>query len=125
MYYLSFLPWRRGRRYRVMSSIVYSSNYSLLIEYGLFQGAEASVDGKSSTDRPVIEFPLEEIRALIATRVHIGHAGRIPYLLVAGFAGLISILCSEAPAKLLPIVLEDAFKLISVVIRGGSSVISS
>jgi len=41
--------------------------------------------------------------------VHIDHVGRIPYLLAAGFKG--PILCSEPSAKLLPIVLEDAFKL--------------
>jgi len=35
--------------------------------------------------------------------------GRIPYLLAAGFKG--PILCSELSAKLVPIVLEDAFKL--------------
>lgn len=49
------------------------------------------------------------MRALIATHVHIDHVGRIPYLLAAGFKG--PILCSEPSAKLLPIVLEDAFKL--------------
>ena len=41
--------------------------------------------------------------------MHADHVGRIPYLLAAGFKG--PILCSEPSAKLLPIVLEDAFKL--------------
>ncbi|HAF91194.1 MAG TPA: MBL fold hydrolase, partial [Pseudomonas sp.] len=41
--------------------------------------------------------------------VHIDHVGRIPYLLAAGFSG--PILCSEPSARLLPIVLEDAFRL--------------
>ncbi|MGA4320930.1 MBL fold metallo-hydrolase RNA specificity domain-containing protein [Ectopseudomonas hydrolytica] len=41
--------------------------------------------------------------------MHIDHVGRIPYLLAAGFKG--PILCSEPSAKLLPIVLEDAFEL--------------
>src|SRR5690606_2198717 len=46
---------------------------------------------------------------LVATHVHSDHVGRIPGLLAAGFKG--PILCSEPSAKLLPIVLEDAFKL--------------
>src|SRR5690606_8981761 len=82
---------------------------SYLIDCGLFQGAEASAGGRAGADRLAIEFPLDTVRALIATHVHIDHVGRIPYLLAAGFEG--PILCSEPSAKLLPIVLEDAFKL--------------
>nr|WP_067287475.1 MBL fold metallo-hydrolase [Marinobacterium profundum] len=82
---------------------------SLLIDCGLFQGAETSGDGRSGADRLAVEFSLKGIRALVATHVHIDHVGRIPYLMAAGFKG--PILCSEPSAKLLPIVLEDAFKL--------------
>ncbi|TCD21579.1 MBL fold metallo-hydrolase [Pseudomonas sp. IC_126] len=82
---------------------------SLLIECGLFQGNDASIPDESGADRLAIEFPLDTIKALVATHVHIDHVGRIPYLLAAGFEG--PILCSEPSAKLLPIVLEDAFKL--------------
>lgn len=89
--------------------LLMDTDNSLLIDCGLFQGAEASADGKSGADRLAIEFPLDGIRALIATHVHIDHVGRIPYLLAAGFQG--PILCSEPSARLLPIVLEDAFKL--------------
>ncbi|MGE6659857.1 MBL fold metallo-hydrolase RNA specificity domain-containing protein [Pseudomonas sp. NPDC077408] len=83
--------------------------HSYLIDCGLFQGADISKDGKSGQGSLDIEFPLDSVRALIATHVHIDHVGRIPYLLAAGFDG--PILCSEPSAKLLPIVLEDAFKL--------------
>lgn len=82
---------------------------SLLIDCGLFQGSEASVDGRTGAGRLAIEFSLATIKALVVTHVHIDHVGRIPYLLAAGFKG--PILCSEPSAKLLPIVLEDAFKL--------------
>lgn len=82
---------------------------SLLIDCGLFQGNDASIPGEPGSDRLAIEFPLDTIKALVATHVHIDHVGRIPYLLAAGFEG--PILCSEPSAKLLPIVLEDAFKL--------------
>jgi len=82
---------------------------SYLIDCGLFQGAEISNDGKTGQGNHEIEFPLDSVRALIATHVHIDHVGRIPWLLAAGFDG--PILCSEPSAKLLPIVLEDAFRL--------------
>ncbi len=82
---------------------------SVLIDCGLFQGAEASSGGRAGADRLDIEFPIDTVKALIATHVHIDHVGRIPYLLAAGFDG--PILCSKPSAKLLPIVLEDAFKL--------------
>lgn len=86
-----------------------NADTSLLVDCGLFQGAEASASGAAGGDRLDIEFDLSGIRALIVTHVHIDHVGRIPYLLAAGFKG--PILCSEASARLLPIVLEDAFKL--------------
>ena len=83
--------------------------YGLLIDCGLFQGAETSTEGRAGADNLAIDFPLDGIRALVATHVHIDHVGRIPWLLAAGFKG--PILCSEPSAKLLPIVLEDAFRL--------------
>ncbi|MCP9337200.1 MBL fold metallo-hydrolase RNA specificity domain-containing protein [Stutzerimonas xanthomarina] len=82
---------------------------SYLIDCGLFQGADTANGGRAGQGSLDIEFPLNTVRALIATHVHIDHVGRIPYLLAAGFKG--PILCSEPSAKLLPIVLEDAFKL--------------
>jgi len=81
---------------------------SILVDCGLFQGAEVSGDG-SSADQLQIEFPIEHIQALVVTHVHIDHVGRVPYLLAAGFRG--PIYCSEASAELLPLVLEDALKI--------------
>lgn len=83
--------------------------HALLIDCGLFQGAETSPEGRAGAGKLAIDFSLDSIKALVATHVHIDHVGRIPYLLAAGFKG--PILCSEPSAKLLPIVLEDAFKL--------------
>ncbi len=81
---------------------------AVLIDCGLFQGAEISseIDG---LDHLKIEFPVEHIQALIVTHVHIDHVGRIPYLLAAGFSG--PIICSQASAILLPLVLKDALKI--------------
>lgn len=78
---------------------------ALLVDCGLFQGAELSADGASARS-PEIDFPVGGVMALVVTHVHIDHVGRIPYLLAAGFRG--PILCSEASAMLLPLMLEDA-----------------
>jgi len=88
--------------------LVASTGDSILIDCGLFQGAETSATG-SNFDQLTIDFPIQQIKALIVTHVHIDHVGRIPYLLAAGFKG--PIICSEPSAKLLPLVLEDALKI--------------
>jgi metallo-beta-lactamase family protein len=79
----------------------------VLVDCGMFQGAEIA-NGQGSHELE-IDFPIEHIQALVLTHVHIDHSGRIPYLLATGFDG--PILCSEATAKLLPLVLEDAIKM--------------
>ncbi len=78
---------------------------SVLIDCGQFQGTEERADD----DLLALDFSIEGIKALIVTHVHIDHVGRIPNLLASGFDG--PILCSEPSARLLPIVLEDAFRL--------------
>lgn len=82
---------------------------SLLIDCGLFQGAETAPDGQSGANHLEIGFAVDKVQALVATHVHIDHVGRIPWLLAAGFKG--PILCSEPSASLLPVVLADAFAL--------------
>ena len=78
---------------------------SILVDCGLFQGAETSSDG-GAAGQPDFGFPVADIQALVLTHVHIDHVGRIPNLLAAGFRG--PIICSQASAILLPLVLEDA-----------------
>ncbi|WP_151671773.1 MBL fold metallo-hydrolase RNA specificity domain-containing protein [Nitrincola schmidtii] len=80
--------------------------HSLLIDCGIFQGNEANEHNTQQLD---INFDISSVKALIVTHVHIDHVGRIPWLLAAGFEG--PIICSQPSAKLLPLVLEDAFKL--------------
>ncbi len=89
--------------------LLMDDQHSLLIDCGLFQGAETSADGLNDANQLQIDFETANIRALIATHVHVDHVGRLPQLLAAGFKG--PILCSEPSAKLLPLVLEDAFRL--------------
>lgn len=85
----------------------------ILMDCGLFQGDDApegeSANGAAKRSTTFIDFPVEHIRALVLTHVHLDHAGRIPYLLGAGFRG--PIYCSEPSAKLLPLMLEDAVKI--------------
>ena len=80
----------------------------MLVDCGLFQGAETSGSGADATTLK-IDFPIEHIQALVVSHVHIDHVGRIPYLLAAGFRG--PIICTEPSARLLPLVLEDAMKM--------------
>ena len=82
---------------------------SVLIDCGLFQGAETAPDGGAAADRLDITFPVQNIGALVLTHVHIDHCGRLPWLLAAGFKG--PIFCSEPSARLLPTVLADAFQV--------------
>jgi len=77
----------------------------LLIDCGLEQGSEATPGAESAA----LGFDIQGIRALVITHVHLDHVGRIPALLAAGFRG--PILCSEPSARLLPLVLEDAYRL--------------
>lgn len=82
---------------------------SLLIDCGLFQGAETAPDGRARDAQLQIDFDVSKVAAMVATHVHIDHVGRIPWLLAAGYEG--PIYCSEASAKLLPVILADAFGL--------------
>ncbi len=81
---------------------------SVLVDCGLFQGAETSREG-AGAQRLQITFPIDRVRALVVTHVHIDHVGRLPYLLAAGYRG--PLVCSQASAALLPMVLEDALKV--------------
>ncbi|HBE71776.1 MAG TPA: MBL fold hydrolase [Planctomycetaceae bacterium] len=85
--------------------VVFDSQRSMLVDCGLFQGADA----RGRDDESHIDFPIDHIAALVLTHVHLDHVGRIPYLIAAGFKG--PIYCSPATAKLLPLMLEDALKV--------------
>lgn len=90
------------------------SGRSVLVDIGLFQGAETSSDTTGSaaereTAQQSLDFPIDHIDALILTHCHIDHVGRLPWLLIAGFRG--PIYCTRATAHLLPMVIEDALKV--------------
>ena len=79
---------------------------SVLIDCGMFQGAEVSHLEQGSL---AIGFSLDHVEALVVTHCHIDHVGRIPYLLAAGFDK--PIYATQATAQLLPLVIEDAIKI--------------
>ncbi|MDO6617630.1 MBL fold metallo-hydrolase RNA specificity domain-containing protein [Shewanella sp. 6_MG-2023] len=87
--------------------LVIDAANSLLVDCGLFQGAETS--GNTNQYQLAIEFDVSNVQALLVTHCHIDHVGRIPYLLAAGFTG--PIYASTATAALLPMVIEDALKV--------------
>src|SRR5690554_2167270 len=83
---------------------------SLLVDIGLFQGAETSGAAKGGdANHQAVTFPIEHIEALIITHCHIDHVGRLPWLIIAGFRK--PIYCTKATAHLLPMVIEDALKI--------------
>lgn len=84
-----------------------SPDHAILIDCGLFQGED--LKGQSSFERHQIEFPIDDVIALVVTHVHIDHIGRLPYLMAAGFEG--PIICTPPSARLLPLVIEDALKI--------------
>ena len=78
---------------------------SLLIDCGLEQRADAP----AGVDATHLGFDISGVEALVVTHVHLDHVGRISALLAAGYRG--PIICSEPSARLLPLVLEDAYRL--------------
>ncbi|WP_051234102.1 MBL fold metallo-hydrolase RNA specificity domain-containing protein [Halomonas halocynthiae] len=83
--------------------------HSLLVDCGLFQGEEGESGADSTLEQHRVEFPVDDIQAMVVTHVHIDHVGRLPYLLAAGYRG--PIYCSPPSAQLLPLVTEDALKI--------------
>tara|TARA_B110001454_G_scaffold3862_1_gene3522 strand:+ start:86 stop:1609 length:1524 start_codon:yes stop_codon:yes gene_type:complete len=96
------------------SSPAHSKSRSVLIDCGLFQGDESFDRETDDVHEDVahlkqIDFPIDDVQALLVTHCHIDHVGRIPYLLAAGFTG--PIYATKATALLLPLVIEDAIKV--------------
>ncbi len=84
-----------------------ATDRALLVDCGLFQGEDTIED--DHLEQHQVDFPVDDLLALIVTHVHIDHIGRLPYLLAAGYQG--PILCSVPSARLLPLVIEDALKI--------------
>lgn len=77
----------------------------ILLDCGILQGGSAArrVNGND------FEFAPESIDLVVLSHAHLDHSGALPKLVSAGFNGPIH--CTQGTAKLLPILLEDAFRL--------------
>jgi metallo-beta-lactamase family protein len=109
---MSFEIIHHGGRFGVTGScheLRLEPDCGILIDCGLFQGDEEGFLGDASRVPDQINFPTSHLKALILTHVHIDHCGRIPWLLAAGFRG--PIYCSQPSAALLPLMLEDGFRV--------------
>lgn len=87
----------------------FDENKSILIDCGIFQGSDQSPHGQADAANLELDFSISLVKALVVTHCHIDHAGRIPWLLAAGFDG--PIFCSYPTATLLPLMLADAAKI--------------
>lgn len=52
-----------------------SSEHSLLLDCGLFQGEDAAEDSLAQLE---VGFDISTLKALVITHVHIDHVGRLP-----------------------------------------------
>ena len=78
-----------------------------VIDCGLFQ--EVEYDELNS----VLPFNAESVDFCLVTHVHVDHIGRLPYMVKSGFYK--TIYATETTCKLLPLALNDSFKVLSSV----------
>lgn len=78
---------------------------TVLFDCGLIQG------GREEHERNAAPFPFDaaKVDLVVLSHAHIDHCGRLPLLVHRGFRG--RIVCTEATAALLKIMLEDAARL--------------
>ena len=84
-----------------------TGNQKIIVDCGMFQGT------RYANEKNFENFPFDptEIDAVLVTHAHIDHIGRIPKLVKEGFRG--KIIASEPTAALLPIMWEDAARVMS------------
>lgn len=83
--------------------------HALLIDCGLFQGAETPPEGRAGAGNLAPDYSLDGIKALAAVTAHTDHAGPMPGLRAVSCKR--PILRSKSSVRALLIVLKDAFKL--------------
>lgn len=83
--------------------------HALLIDCGLFQGAETPPEGRAGAGNLAPDYSLDGIKALVAVTAHTDHAGPMPGLRAVSCKR--PILRSKSSVRALLIVLKDAFKL--------------
>lgn len=63
--------------------LVHVNGRTILLDCGLFQGRRAQVAEKNRT----LPWPVDRIDAIVLSHAHIDHAGRLPFLVNAGYRG--------------------------------------
>ena len=76
----------------------------ILLDCGMHQGGSAF-----SRNDGEFDFDPSDIDMVVLSHAHLDHSGALPLLVAQGFNG--AIYCTEGTSKLLPILLEDAFRL--------------
>jgi len=85
--------------------ITLDSGYKILLDCGLYQGNDDSMDNFNSS----WYFEPTDVDLMILSHAHIDHCGRIPKLVHDGFQG--DILCTHATRSLCAIMLLDSAKI--------------
>lgn len=80
-----------------------------VVDCGLFQ------ERKYDELNTALPFNAENIDFCLVTHVHVDHVGRLPYMVKNGFSR--PIYTTETTAKLLPLALNDSFKVLSSVAK--------
>lgn len=78
---------------------------TLLLDCGLFQGRRA----ESRTKNEVLPLPVDRIDAIVLSHAHIDHAGRLPFLVHAGYTGPIH--ATAATRDLCALMLADSARI--------------
>jgi metallo-beta-lactamase family protein len=85
--------------------LVRSPSASVLVDFGLFQGAREV----ENLNRRVPKEVLDRLDAVVLTHAHLDHAGRLPLLAKLGYSG--PIFATPATIELARLILEDAAHL--------------
>lgn len=78
---------------------------TIMLECGLYQGSREEEEG----NREPFPFDVDSLDAVVVSHAHLDHAGRLPMLAAAGYAG--PVYMTQPTAELLEIMLRDAASL--------------
>ncbi|OGX88866.1 MBL fold metallo-hydrolase RNA specificity domain-containing protein [Hymenobacter glacialis] len=94
-----------GSKYLLTLDHNATQRHQVMVDCGLFQGLKEL----RMRNREPLPLPAADVELVILTHAHIDHSGYLPKLVRDGFRG--RILCTEATADLLSIMLLDSAKL--------------
>lgn len=101
---MSFHPGVTGSNHFCMTKYPDSSKTKFCVDCGMFQ--EREYEGLNET----LPYNAEEIEFVLITHNHVDHIGRLPLMVKNGFKG--KIYTTYATSKLLPLALNDSYKVL-------------